>query len=65
MSLKHPKGPPSRTGDAAVAPLFSLETGAVSRHELPVGEMAPDLAYALDGTPFSPDAPRLAIVARK
>ena len=47
MSLKHPKGPASRTGDNAVAPLFALETGTVPRHELPVGEMAPDLAYQI------------------
>ena len=47
MTLKHPKGPAGRTGDRAVAPLFTLETGTVPRHELPVGEMAPDLAYQI------------------
>ena len=47
VSLKHPKGPAGRTGDGAGAPLFSLETGTIPRHELPVGEMAPDLAYQI------------------
>ena len=47
MTLKHPKGPAGRTGDRAVAPLFTLETGTIPRHELPVGEMAPDLAYQI------------------
>jgi glutamate decarboxylase len=47
VTLKHPKGPAGRTGDRAVAPLFTLETGTVPRHELPVGEMAPDLAYQI------------------
>jgi glutamate decarboxylase len=45
VSLKHPKGPASRTGDNT--PLFALETGTVPRHELPAGEMAPDLAYQI------------------
>jgi glutamate decarboxylase len=47
VSLKHPNGPASRTGDDAEAPLFTLETLTVSRHELPAGEMAPDLAYQI------------------
>jgi glutamate decarboxylase len=47
VTLKHPKGPASRTGDAAVEPLFALETGTIPRHEMPVGEMAPDLAYQI------------------
>ena len=47
VSLKHPKGPAGRTGDSAATPLFSLETGTIPRHELPVGEMAPDLAYQI------------------
>jgi len=47
VSLKHPKGPASRIGDSAAEPLFALETGNVPRHELPVGEMAPDLAYQI------------------
>jgi len=47
VTLKHPKHPVGRTDALAVAPLFSLETGTVPRHELPEGEMAPDLEYQI------------------
>ena len=47
VTLKHPTRPAGRTGDLAVAPLFSLETGTIPRHELPAGEMAPDVAYQI------------------
>ena len=47
MTLKHPKAPQGRADDLAVAPLFSLETEAIPRHELPEGEMPPDVAYQI------------------
>jgi glutamate decarboxylase len=47
MPLKHPKSPVGRPDDSAVAPHFSLETGTIPRHELPTGEMEPDLAYQI------------------
>jgi glutamate decarboxylase len=47
VTLKHPSGPARRVDDLAVAPLFSLETGTIPRHELPESEMAPDLAYQI------------------
>ncbi len=46
MPLKHPKGPVRRSGDLSPAPLYTLG-GDIPRHELPVGELAPDLAYQL------------------
>ena len=45
--LKHPKGQTGRTADLAVAPIFSLETDRIPRHELPAGEMPPDVAYQI------------------
>ena len=44
MSLKHPG---ARGGANASAPLFVLESTTVPRHELPAGEMPPDLAYQI------------------
>jgi glutamate decarboxylase len=45
VALKHPSA--ERTGDKGVSPLFSLESGTIPRHELPEGEMSPDLAYQI------------------
>jgi glutamate decarboxylase len=47
VTLSHPKAAQGRPEDLAVAPLFSLETETIPRHELPEGEMAPDVAYQL------------------
>ena len=47
MTLKHPKAPRGRTNDLVMAPLFSLETETIPRHELPEGELPPDVAYQL------------------
>ena len=47
MTLKHPKAPRGRTGDLAVAPLFSSEAQTIPRHELPAGELSPDIAYQI------------------
>jgi glutamate decarboxylase len=44
MALSHPKAP-SRNDEVSVAPLFGLETEKIPRHELPSGELAPDVAY--------------------
>lgn len=47
MALKHRKAPTERAGDLAVAPLFTLETTTIPRHELPEGEIAPEVAYQI------------------
>ncbi len=47
MSLKHPKGPARPTGDLAVSPLFTREGESIPRHEIPAGEMSPDVAYQI------------------
>ena len=46
MTLKHPSQPVS-AGELSVDPLFTLEQGPIPRHELPPGEMAPDIAYQI------------------
>jgi glutamate decarboxylase len=35
------------TRELAVDPLFTLEQGPIPRHELPAGEMSPDIAYQI------------------
>jgi glutamate decarboxylase len=47
VTLKHPEAPQERTDDLVVAPLFSLESRTIPRHELPDAEMPPDVAYQL------------------
>jgi glutamate decarboxylase len=47
VALKHPKGPTGGTKDLAVAPLYSLEGDRIPRHELPEGELPPDVAYQI------------------
>ena len=47
MTLTHPKAARDKKEQLAVAPLFSLETETIPRHELPDGEMPPDVAYQL------------------
>ncbi len=47
MPLKHPRSATGRSDDLAIAPLFSLETGTIPRHELPDGELPPDVAYQI------------------
>ncbi len=47
MTLKHPKAPTRRSEDVAVAPLFSMEGTTIPRHELPDGELPPDVAYQI------------------
>src|SRR4051812_37250036 len=45
--LKHPATSPPPTGDLAVAPIFGLEGLTIPRHELPPGELAPDVTYEI------------------
>jgi glutamate decarboxylase len=45
VTLKHPKAPRGPADDLAVAPLFGLVGETIPRHELPPGEMPPDVAY--------------------
>ena len=47
MTLKHPKGPAPKTGDISVPPLFTLDAATIPRHELPPGELPPDVAYQI------------------
>jgi glutamate decarboxylase len=47
VTLKHPKGPAGPTKDIAVAPLFTREAADIPRHELPEGELPPDVAYQI------------------
>jgi glutamate decarboxylase len=47
MALTHPKGPAARTNDLALAPIFTLESERIPRHEIPDAEMAPDVAYQI------------------
>jgi glutamate decarboxylase len=56
MTLKHPKAPGAAAPDLSLAPIFTLESRILPRHELPQGEMEPEVAYqiihdelALDG----------------
>jgi len=46
VTLKHPSKPvPTR--ELSVDPLFTIEQGPIPRHELPAGEMPPDIAYQI------------------
>jgi glutamate decarboxylase len=47
MTLAHPKGPATPTNDLAVAPLFTLESERIPRHQLRDAEMLPDVAYQI------------------
>ena len=47
MTLRHPHASHSPPADLAIAPHFSLETLTIPRHELPEGEMPPDVAYQI------------------
>jgi hypothetical protein len=45
VTPKHPMASPRLPEELAVAPLFSLEGETIPRHELPDGELPPDVAY--------------------
>ena len=47
MTLTHPNGPKRLTDDLALAPIFGLEVAKIPRHEIPAGEMPPDVAYEI------------------
>ena len=47
MTLTHPTGSKRLRDDLAVAPIFGLEGATIPRHELPAGEMPPDVAYQI------------------
>ncbi len=47
MTLKHPAGPAPRSGDLAIAPVFTLESQRLPRHTLPTDEMEADVAYQI------------------
>ncbi|HEY1370565.1 MAG TPA: glutamate decarboxylase [Gaiellaceae bacterium] len=47
MTLAHPSGERPRSGDIAIAPIFTLENERVPRHRLPESEMPPDVAYQI------------------
>jgi glutamate decarboxylase len=47
VTLKHPKGPAAAKGDISIRPLFTLDAATVPRHELPTGELPPDVAYQM------------------
>jgi len=46
VTLKHPRVAAGTTHDLSLDPLFTLEN-RVPRHEIPRGEMAPDVAYQI------------------
>ena len=47
MTLKHPQGRSGPATDLSIAPVFTLESQTLPRHELPAGELAPDVAYQI------------------
>ena len=47
MTLKHPKAPATAKETLSVPPLFTLETTSIPRHELPEGQLSPDVAYQI------------------
>jgi glutamate decarboxylase len=48
MALKHPHARnPLRRHDLSLPPLFTRERHSIPRHELPAGEMDPDVAYQI------------------
>src|SRR5262245_29334244 len=47
MTLKHPNSPIAASPELSLAPMFTLESQTLPRHELPAGEMDPDIAYQI------------------
>ena len=47
MTVRHAPASPGRGENLSVEPLLAMETGAIPRHELPSGEMPPDIAYQI------------------
>jgi glutamate decarboxylase len=46
VTLKHPSQPVAAR-ELSVDPLFTIEQGPIPRHELPAGELPPDIAYQI------------------
>jgi glutamate decarboxylase len=47
MTVIHSRVPVARSDEISISPLFASETQTIPRHELPQGEMAPDVAYQI------------------
>ena len=47
MALTHPRASAAPSEDLSIAPIFTLESRRLPRHELPAGELAPDVAYQI------------------
>jgi glutamate decarboxylase len=47
MSLTHPKGPKRLKAELSLSPLFTRERDKIPCHEMPEGEMSPDVAYQI------------------
>jgi glutamate decarboxylase len=47
VTLKQSNASHGQSNDLAVAPLFGLESEVISRHELPEGELPPDVAFQI------------------
>jgi glutamate decarboxylase len=47
MTLKHPDAAVAASDDLSIAPIFNRESHTLPRHELPDGELPPDVAYQI------------------
>src|SRR6187401_2531676 len=47
MTLRHPKGPTLPQRELSVLPIFELESDRIPCHEMPTGDMPPDIAYQI------------------
>ena len=47
MTLKHPDAAVAASDDLSIAPIFNRESHTLPRHELPEGELPPDVAYQI------------------
>ena len=47
MALTHPSGPGRSRSELSLGPLFTLERDKIPCHEMPEGEMPPDVAYQI------------------
>src|SRR6478735_9366241 len=47
VTLTHPNSPNRLAEELALRPLYGLEEARIPRHDLPEGEMPPDLAYQI------------------
>jgi glutamate decarboxylase len=47
VTLTHPRGPERQSGELSLSPLFTRERETIPRHELPKGELDPDVAYQI------------------